>query len=322
MNQHSLKLIKIIVFLIIIVLLDQVIGSYLRHLYFHQKAGQDYALTYSLQECKADIMIFGASQAQHNYDPRILKDSLKMSCYNAGHDGGHSILLQYTQIEIVSERYAPRVIILEFTPEKIVRYSGDYDRLSILLPYYKMYPEIYPIIRLRSPYERIKLLSAIYPFNSNVINIIGFNTRIRAAEKQDFEGYIPLKDQVMNIGMYKKDTEVIFQSTPDPNKIIALKDIIDICQKKRIKLFIISSPIFHDVSDKRPIPSYAANQVLEIFKSENVNYLDFTYDSLFNAHIEWFKDQAHLNDKGAEVFTKILSSNLKKYIGSINDRVQ
>jgi hypothetical protein len=149
-----------------------------------------------------------------------------------------------------------------------------------------------------------------------VINIIGFNTKIQSAKKQDFEGYIPLKDKGMNFGLLKKEPEMIFHSIPDTNKINALKNIIHICQEKKIELFIISSPIFHEMSDKRPDPSFAAKQVLEIFKNESVNYYDFTYDSLFNLHMEWFKDQAHLNDKGAAVFTNILSGILKKSLSS------
>ena len=59
---------------------------------------ENFGDNHALKDCKADILIFGASQAQHNYNPRIIRDSLRMSCFNAGQDGGHSILLQFAQI--------------------------------------------------------------------------------------------------------------------------------------------------------------------------------------------------------------------------------
>jgi hypothetical protein len=305
MNRYTSRVIKILAFIFLIASIDQVVGLILRKLYFHQRTGENYAMTYVYKNCTADILIFGSSRAQHHYDTRILSDRLKMSCYNAGIDGGHSILLPYAQIKVITKRYSPKIIILEFDPDNIVRYAGDYDRLSVLLPYYKEYPELRPLILLRGPYEREKLLSAIYPFNSNIINIIRYNTNTHAARRKDFEGYIQLESS-MNIGMLKKEPGIETQSVLDTNMINALKNIISLCKEKNITLLIINSPIYHTVSGGKTFTTLAAKLSLEIIHHEKVNYHDFSFDSTFAGHMEWFKDFGHLNDNGAKIFTNLV----------------
>ncbi|NVO08517.1 MAG: hypothetical protein HXX16_01015 [Bacteroidales bacterium] len=311
MNQLISRGLKILFFIFIIIVSDQVIGLILRKLYFNQKEGSNRALNYTFKECKSDILVFGASQALHNYDSRIITDSLGLTCFDAGQDGGHSILLQYAQIKVIAERYSPRLIFLEFNPKNIVHYPGDYDRLSILLPYYKEYPELRPLILLRSPYERIKLFSAIYPFNSKIFSIIRFNIDFLSRHKKDFEGYIPIKDKVMNIGMLKTNSEIVPQPVVDMNMLNALENIIHICKKKNVTLCIVSSPLFHTVGEKRINNSFVENQALDIIRRENVKHFDFSYDSLFMGRLDWFADAGHLNEEGATNFTKALIRRIK-----------
>jgi len=317
MNKNISRLIKIVIFIFIIAITDKVLGFILNKLYFSQTYGQNHSLNYVLSECKADVLIFGNSRAQHHYDSRIISKALKMSCYNAGQDGGHSIILPYAQIKIMTERHSPKILILEFSPDGILHYTGDYDRLHILLPYCEEYPEIRPLVLLESPYESIKLTSTIYPFNSNLINIIRFNTDYHAVRQQDFEGYVPLK-KVMSINILKQEPEILNQSViatesvVDSNKVNALEHIISLCKEKNISLFIINSPIFHTVNEKQSPPLPSAKLSLEIIHRNNVNYLDFSHDSTFSGHFELFKDREHLNVEGAKVFSNMLIDSIEK----------
>lgn len=311
MNRTISRVLKIVVFILIIATTDKVLGLIFRKLYFNQTTGQNHSLNYALSDCKADFLIFGNSRAQHHYDTRIISAHLKMSCYNAGQDGGHSLLLSYAQIKIMLERYSPKIIILEFSPTGIVNYPGLYDRLSILLPYYQEYPEIQPLILLKGPYESIKLMSASYPFNSNVINIIRFNTNYHAERNQDYEGYVPLKG-VLNMGMLKSNSYIGTQSVVDTNLVNALENIIHLCKEKGISLFLVDSPWFLKVHEKQRPLSFAEKMSLEIIHRNQVNYLDFSADSTFAGHMELFDDGAHLNDKGAKVFSNMLIDRLNQ----------
>lgn len=313
MNKSQIS--KALIFLFIVVILDQTTGLILRSLYFQQKTGQNRQLNYVFSQCKADVLIFGNSRAQHHYISPLISETLKLSCYNAGQDGGHSILLPLAQIKVLTDRYSPKIIIVELSPDDIMKFNGAYERLSILLPYYKKYPDVCPLIFLRSPFERIKLISAIYPFNSDVINIIRFNTNTNAARKKDVDGYVPLKG-VMSIDMLRPEPQTGEEKIPvvDANMVNALVTIVRICKGKSINLFVINSPIYHAFNKKQISASFAAEQFLEIIKYYKINYLDFSSDPNFTGHFEWFKDEEHLNEKGAKIFSTLVIDKLLQTI--------
>jgi hypothetical protein len=312
MNITTSRIYKFLLFISLLLILDQVTGLILKTLYFHQRSGPNYSLNYTFEECNSDILIFGASRAQHNYDPRIIGDSLNMTCYNSGLDGGHSILFQYAQIEVVTKRYLPKIIILEFNPNEIVYYSDNYDKLSILLPYYLKYPELQPLVKLKSRFEKLKLLSATYPFNSNIINIIRFNTNTNAARKRDFEGFVPIINKVMDENMIRPRSNPESEIVIDTNLVLALKNIIDICKENRISLYIVSSPLYNDKDAKRPVTSAAARLSLQIINENKVNYLDYSYDTNFTGYKQLFSDFNHLNDKGATKFSQLIAGLIKQ----------
>ena len=312
MNRNILRVIKIVVFIFIVVIADKGLGRILNNLYFNQKEGKIHSLNYVLSDCKADVFIFGNSRAQHHYDPRIISAALNMSCFNAGEDGGHSIIFPYAQIKIITERYSPKIIILEFSG--VNNFPGAYDRLSILLPYYKKYPEIRSLILLRSRFERIKLMSSIYQFNSDVIDIKRFRTDLT----EDYNGYIPLKNMI-NIDLLKPESEIVRQSenrtlVADTNMVNALESIIHLCKSKNISLFIITSPNFHTVNDKQGPPSPGAERAMDIIHSNQVNYLDFSFDPVFAGHPEWFSDEVHLNEVGAKIFSNMVTDSIRKIL--------
>ena len=310
MDPNISKALKIVVFIFMIVIADKVLGMILQNFYFKQKSGENHSLNYVFSECNADVLIFGNSRAQHHYDSRIISNGLKMSCYNAGQDGGHSILLSFAQIKIVLERYSPKIIILEFSLSGIGYYSGLYDRLSILLPYYRKYPELRPLIQLKSPFESTKLLSWIYPFNSNLINIIRFNTNYHKERKQDYDGYVPLKGRC-TIDMLKSMHQGVAPSIVDNNLVNALENIIYLCKAKGVMLFIVNSPWFTSINERKIPLSTTEKMTLQIINRNQVNHMNFSSDSTFIGHFELFDDLAHLNDDGAKKFSNMLVDSLK-----------
>lgn len=310
------RILKLLFFFVILIISDQVIGKLLRYLYFNQETGPQKTLTYVLSEVKSDILIFGNSRAQHQYDSRIFSDSLKMSCYNAGQDGGHSILLPEAQINIILKRYTPKMIILEFDPLSMEFNKQDYEKLSILLPYEKEFPELRPLLLQRSPLENLKLTSAIYPFNSNIINLIRFNTSTKAARRKDFNGYVPILNKVIDISLLDLPNNESTSSerrvyNEDPNKIKALENIINICSQKGIRLVIINSPVFYVQNEASFVPTESFTEVLNIIRENNIDFLDFTRDPFFRSRTDLFADVMHLNDKGAKIFTSELAKMLK-----------
>lgn len=176
--------------LLVLIILDYTIGRTLRFFYFKETSGLHYRTTFSMDSTRADILIFGASRANHHYVPEVFEDSLKMSFYNTGRDG-NGIFYQVAVLKSVLLRYTPRIIIFDYAGS-FMKEEKDYNRLSSILPYYKSHGEIREIVELKSPFEKIKLLSEVYPFNSQLLTIAIGNLEINKKRKPDNKGYVPL----------------------------------------------------------------------------------------------------------------------------------
>jgi hypothetical protein len=290
LKMQKYYIFKVFVFLLIVIVLDFGIGRLLRFYYFNQHSGFLYRTTYAIDKTTADILIFGASTANHQYDPEIFEKGLKLSCYNAGRDGS-SIFYHYAVLKTTLERYTPKIIILEMRGE-LAKNTGSYDRISMLLPYYDEHPELRSIIELKSPFERIKLLSEIYPYNSLLFSIIAGNSSDNALRYKDIKGYIPLS-RIWNEPIETRLTPLY--KNLDSMKIITYESFIKACIHAKVKLYIVSSPNFYKMN-------YAENsdvKAKEIAQKYNVMFLDYSQDSLFLANQKFFADIHHLNNYGA-----------------------
>ena len=183
-------ILNIVIVGVLVFVIDFSIGRTLRYFYFKETSGLHFRTTYAMEKTEADILVFGASRANHHYIPEVFKDSLEMSFYNTGRDG-NGIFFQTALLKSVLKRYSPKVIILDYAGG-FEKGGEDYDRMSPLLPYYRTHEEIRSIVELKSPFERIKLLSEIYPFNSQILTIAIGNLEINKKRKPDNEGYVPL----------------------------------------------------------------------------------------------------------------------------------
>lgn len=310
MKKSFKNFLKIIVFVAIVFIADKLIGFVLYKYYFLQTSGPNYEMTYLFNECKSDVIIFGNSRAMHHYDTRIISDSLKMSCYNAGKDGLNNMAMIYAELKVVAGRFLPKIVILESDLDfELAPYL--YDRLSVLLPYYRDYPEMQQIVLLRGPYEKFKLLSEIYPFNSSLLNIIRYNGESLALQKQNlnYSGYIPLKNKLNNkffVNENVLEKEKSCRTEIDSNSLKAFKELVLLCQQKNIKLYIVNSPIFYPSGVKKIPPPKVTEYPLNFLNQQKVNFLDFSYDTNFVDKKDWFNDSNHLNEDGAKAFTNIL----------------
>lgn len=290
--------VKLFLFLLILYILDFTIGSFLKYLYFKQDSGLLYRTTYSIDSTKADMLIFGSSTANHHYYSGDFEKWMHMSCYNTGRDG-NSIFYQFAILEGILKRYSPKIAIFDFNHEDFRRDQYSYDRLSSLLPYYDKHPEMRSIILLKSPYEKYKFLSKIYPYNSLIFTIVagnaGFNKN--REEINDEDGYVPLTK--IWKGRIKTDTSSVKYEL-DSNKIKFFKSFIRDCINSNIKLYIFLSPqlIKYKFEDSSVVIAQ------EIATKFNIPFYDFSNDSLFLQNKDLFADPGHLNDNGAKIYSK------------------
>ena len=75
------KLLKnTLLFVIIVAVFDYILGTGFTFMRDHAGCGTFQELKYAAEECDDDVLIFGSSRALHHYDPKVISDSLNLSC--------------------------------------------------------------------------------------------------------------------------------------------------------------------------------------------------------------------------------------------------
>jgi hypothetical protein len=285
------------------IVLDIAIGAGLRHFYFTESSGFQYPTTYAMEQTDAEELVFGSSRANHHYVPEIFEQGLGLSFYNAGRDG-QGILFHTAMLKSVAKRHAPKVVILEYYGD-FAWQEGGYDKLSALLPYYRDHEEIRSIVELKGPYEKLKLLSSVYPYNSELLSIAMGNLSINKARNADHQGYAPLD------GVWpepRRPAKLADSGRLDDNKIAAFREFIAVAKGTGAKVFVVDSPIFMQS------PPDAGLALARAICAENgVAFLDHTQDPRFVEHRELFKDISHLNHDGARQFSSLIAGTIRDH---------
>jgi hypothetical protein len=298
-NKYIYFLFRLFLFGLIVWILDGSIGKMLEYFYFKQKSGVLFRTTYSIEQTKAELLIFGTSRANHDYRPDIFGKRLMLSAYNVGRDANY-IFYHYAVLSAILKRYTPKVIILDFINGEFKSDRESYDRLQSLLPYYTRHPEMRSIIELRGPYEKIKLLSRIYPYNSSIFTIAAGNAQFNKRRSDDIQGYVPL-NKVWAEPIRTADKAWTTYSV-DSAKINVYEAFIQDCLRLHVKLYIVCSPYFV----KTQKVDYSIVTGKEIARKYNIPFFDYSTDTAFLVRRDIFADEFHLNDEGAQIFSNLL----------------
>ncbi len=293
-------------FFCIVITLDAVFGNVCDYLYAHSKSGDTYKIRYGLCESEAEVLIMGSSRASHHYNPRILSDSLQHSVYNIGIDGS-GVILMYGFYRLITKRYIPKLIIYELTPAfDVYEYAGDSHNtryLSPLKPYYKD-SAVASVIDDVQPMERKKLLSGFYRYNTQFINLFRFYLR---PEEQRADGFMPHKGiMIKKVGKIKEKSDNVL--VIDSLKISYLQKFIKECKEKGTNLVFAISPSYGESSDESYKPA------IDLSKKNGVLVLNYLCDSSIVNNPQLFKDSYHLNEIGANIYTKTIASKIKQII--------
>ncbi len=303
-NANTLKsfFLKLFVFVIIVFMLDRLAGAMLKNFYFKQQAGSDYLTTYVIDKTTADLLVFGSSRAANIFNPVIFETQTGLSCFNAGRYG-EPIFYHYAVLKCILKRYKPKTILLSFDAGSFNKNQESYDRMAPLLPYYNDHPEIRDIVTLKGPFEQVKLLSCIYPYNSLLLPIISGNTAYGKQKSTHLKGYIPIADTFTG---EKETIDYTKKTMLDNKKIAAYNAFINDCKKAKIPLYIVCSPyLINSIGTDASII-----EAKKIAAESSTDFFDYSRDPYFTSNPRFFADFRHLNESGVEVFCNILIQKL------------
>lgn len=239
---------------------------------------------------KAEVLILGPSTANHHFDCQILKDSLGMTCYNAGRDG-QNIIYNAMVLDAFLTRCTPKLVVVDVGTSSLS--DVWMESLNDFNCYYGVLKPVDEILdSIGTPIDKIKRLSGIYRYNKTWEWLL--NAKV-AKEVADLDGYRPMP--------VNADTKFSAKTQKGEFKmndkcLHYLNHIVQTCQDKGIRLVFTHSPslIIDSGNFGKEMRQYSLKK--------NVPYLDWNGDTTFTNHPEWFYDMTHLNQKGAKVFTR------------------
>ena len=241
----------------------------------------------------SDILVLGPSTAHHNYNCHIIGDSLNLTAYNAGMNGKDMI---YTDI-ILSEyikRSKLKYVILDVSPAPFD--GGWLGRSDDLKNFYSTSEQVRQYYDNETDFiQRIKLKSALYRYNQTLFTLL-----IRGKQKKNsVDGFEPLKQTADSIDFGVKEDFVV-----DSTELRHFVNIVQTCKKNNAKLICVETP--YAIRDK------AFSKWIEDFCNENqLLFIPEGQKEIYRQHPEWFRDGAHLNEKGTIFFSSSVASQIK-----------
>ncbi len=286
-----------IYFVSIIICIDIGFGLFMDYLNANAKGGGVAKRYYIAKKSNEDILLFGSSRMSHHYVPKIIEDSLGMTCYNCGEDG-NGIILSYGFLEMILKRYRPKIIIYDVYRFDIFK-DDNMKYISYLKPYCSD-KQVMDVIVSVDPNEKIKLISNLYRYNSLCIRCIGANLKPSVNDK----GYIPFKGSMKTVPEIEENE--FFEV--DSLKYTYFTKLIEACKANDIKLICVLSPRY-----RGDLFSEQYKVIEDLCKIHDVPFWNFYGDEEFCNNLELFKDRTHLNNNGAELFTYKIVSEIKLF---------
>ena len=284
---------QIALFFAIVAVVDVAVGKLFRYVQANRSGGRTRAEWYACRVSNEDIIIMGSSRASHHYVPQIISDSLDMSCFNAGQDG-NGIILQYGRWKMISERYAPKVLIYDVTPGFDLQENDNMAYVDRLKPFCDD-REVKKYVSGIFPMERWKLFSQMYRYNYKFLEML---SDCNKSKDDQLYGYIPLHGQIRKEVVERESKTKVKAIEFDETKLQYLERLAQECKAKNTQLIFVVSPYFNGGSYNEesfsPISDIAAKYGLHFYY---LNELEFTDNP------NLFKDSYHLNDEGAKAFT-------------------
>lgn len=291
---------SILILLILAVVGDWAAGRLLRHCYVNTHCDEIGRLNYICDSVTADIVVLGSSRALHHYVPQVITDATGLTCYNCGFEN-EGIVFHYALLRQLQQRYQPRLVIYELTYDYDVQYLNW--RPANLKHIHTMSHLSCrdSILGSVDPWEKLKMLSQSYPYNSQVFAIL-FSGQKTTYDGEDVDnGYMPQYKQMQlepgwSYRPMKRDEQV------DSLKVGYLKKLI---AENASRLMVVVSPRY--LSNEENI----FGMVEQLCQEHGVPFVCMLSDPEITHDITQWDDDGHLNHQGAIAFTHKLVHHIK-----------
>jgi hypothetical protein len=308
---------RVVAFVLLVVLLDQALGSVLdriqRQTFTGDRGGLfNYALTQEPQ-----VLVLGSSRAEFQIMPSVLTEKLGLTAYNAGLKG-QDFLTSVMLYDLWKHRHPPpQILVLTIEIESLIPRETEVNTAQIVAPYLDESPLVREILYSGSPFKRFEYLSRTYRFNGNVLSLAkqafhrpprgynGFIVTPGALDPATETGVLNALDQ-------DRTAAEMAQIPFSPQKLGYLRALAEESARNGTRFYLLHTPIFRQ--DEAAHRVWVDKLHLTLAGMPGVQFVDIciaTHPELFTRP-ELYRNLNHLNRAGAEILTGLLAEEIKK----------
>ena len=311
MNRNKIKYILKILMLILIIsfVIDKIVFIVLNKISDNVYTGQTVGKLNHYLKLKdnLDFIVYGSSRANRNINPLELSEN----SFNMGLDGTR--LAYATALIKLLDKHKKQTVLLHIDPNKAVSKTYDGDDIDALLIKYNRIDTITLEI---DALNRNNIAQEFYwslAYNGGVFGILKNYFKPRYDYKK-YSGFDPIHVSQEQKELFKRQREKIsikseckkpFEINDIYNSL--LNQLVIFCNDNNKKLILFSSPKLVDTcpEDNKIFSDY--------LKNKGIVFHDFTNFFQNDFSVDYWKDNSHLSDIGAEVFTKAVKQLVEEY---------
>lgn len=263
----------------------------------------------------ADLIINGSSKAYVQVSPKIIDSTLNLNSYNLGLDGT-PFVPQKLQYELY-EKYN--------TPPKMIIQIIDFGALGKAEGDLYNYIKFAPYLNLNLVQETTKLYNGFstasyyLPFlkysgkplevTDGILSTLNIHFAPSKLQKGYFERDIPWDGTFEKFKTtYKKG----ISKKPNAQTCKLFEEYLANCKQKNITVFLVHPPVYHEYLpfdlNRKTILEYLNT----VSKKYDMPFMDYS-DNSISLHKKYFYNSQHLNKQGAELFTQMISDDIKEF---------
>ncbi len=216
------------------------------------------------------------------------------------------IICNYALFRLLAEQHDTQLVVYDINPPYDLLVSDNHAYLGLLREFYG-HPVVDSIFESVDKNEKWKMLSQCYIWNpTNVRKLISNYFKEPKVEAEDLKGFYPEKG-------YKKKNHLTTADKPahfafDSLKISYLERMADDCKARNIHLVFAVSPLFANTTEPELAP------LREICERKNVPLLNYYTNSALNSEPSVYLNSKHLNESGAEIYSKRFAGDLRRVL--------
>lgn len=270
-------------------------------------------------EINAQIVITGSSRAVSHYDPRIIQLRTGLSAFNLGRNGSQSDMQVAVLKAYLEHNRKPGMVVHNLDAFTFVTTREVYAPAQYVPYLYDQ--ELYRPLR---QIDKEIWKSRYVPLYGYVVDDMNFSWMLGlrgffgvSPHEDFFEGFNPRTTKwTEDFQRFKAENPHGVSWSIEPAGIQVMKDLIQLCQERGIRLVFVYSPEYAEMQNLTNNREEVFGRFRELSTHYQVPLWDYS-DWRFAGQTSYFSNSQHLNADGAEVFSEDLADRLKGYIETL-----